>query len=128
MQLAHAILNTNNPVKNKPKTAKQLRLEVEHQAWLRKNGVHPDQLTNSKKHKIKVSVYKTDKNIKTSDKIVDGGRATGIMVNLHKESPEIQRAILEKASNCVPLYNKGGLQYCTPETDITKIGSLSRRG
>ena len=128
MQLAHAMLNTNKSVKNKPKTVKQLKAEAEHQAWLRNNGVHQEQLTNSKKHKIKIPVYTTDKNIKTSDKIVDGGRATGIMVNLHKESPEIQRAILQKASNCVPLYNKGGLQYCTPGTDITKIGSLSRQG
>lgn len=32
---------------------------------------------------------------------------------LQKESPEVQAAILEKASRLVPLYNKGGVMYAT---------------
>jgi hypothetical protein len=50
------------------------------------------------------------------------------MANLHKETPEVQREIMEKASRCLPLYNKGGYQYATPDTDMTMVGSKSRRG
>jgi hypothetical protein len=50
------------------------------------------------------------------------------MANLHKESPEVQQAIMDKASRCLPLYNKGGYQYATPDTDMTMVGSKSRRG
>jgi hypothetical protein len=28
----------------------------------------------------------------------------------------------------MPLFNKGGLQYASPETDMTTVGSKSRRG
>jgi len=103
------------------------RKQAEHQTWLLKNGVHKSQLINAKKAKVAIPSYKTDKSIKTSDVIVDGGRANGIMVNLYKESKATQRAILEKASRCVPLYNKGGLQLALPSEDLTKIGSLSKR-
>ena len=50
------------------------------------------------------------------------------MANLHKESAEVQQAIMDKASRCLPLYNKGGYQYATPDTDMTMTGSKSRRG
>lgn len=32
---------------------------------------------------------------------------------LQKESPEVQEAILRKASRLAPLYNKGGVMYAT---------------
>ena len=50
------------------------------------------------------------------------------MDNLHKETPETQKAILDKASRVMPLFNKGGLQYLTDGEDITQIGTKSRRG
>jgi hypothetical protein len=71
--------------------------------------------------------YKTDE-VKLSNTVVDGGRVHGIMANLHKESAATRAAILEKASRAVPLYNKGGLQLMSKNEDMTRIGSLSRRG
>jgi hypothetical protein len=51
-----------------------------------------------------------------------------IMTRLHKEPEHVRKEILDKASRVMPLYNKGGLQYCTPETDIKTVGTKSRRG
>jgi hypothetical protein len=51
-----------------------------------------------------------------------------LMSNLHKEPEHVRKEILAKASRVMPLFNKGGLQYATPETDMTQVGSKSRRG
>jgi hypothetical protein len=125
MQLLKPHFNDHGNNKRKP-TAKQLQAKAEHEAWLKRNGVHPEQLTKAKQHKIALPSYKTDK-VELSNTIVDGGRANGIMANLHKESAATRAAILEKASRAVPLYNKGGLQLLGKNEDMTKIGSLSRR-
>jgi hypothetical protein len=58
---------------------------------------------------------------------VGNGYKRGIMEKLRDESPEVQKAILDKAARTMPLYNKGGYQYATPETDMTLVGSRSRR-
>ena len=47
---------------------------------------------------------------------------------IHKEPEHVRKEILAKASRCMPLYNKGGLQYASPAEDMTQIGSKSRRG
>lgn len=131
MQLLKPFINDHGSCKTKP-NAKQSKAKAEHEAWLRRNGVHPDQLKHSRLSK---KTFKTEQptkisreEIPLSNKIVDGGRATGIMANLHKESAATRAAILEKASRAVPLYNKGGLQLLSKNEDMTKIGSLSRRG
>ena len=51
----------------------------------------------------------------------------GVMSNLHKENEETRKAILDKASRVMPLYNKGGLQLLSPNDDLTKIGTQSRK-
>lgn len=110
--------------------AKQRRALEEHEAWLKKQGIG--------------TKTKTEKRVASPHEIPDyraGSRSTvplgndigngyknGIMENLHKESPETQKAILDKASRVMPLYNKGGLQYATPGTDLTTVGTKSRRG
>lgn len=110
--------------------AKQRRAQEEHEAWLKKQGIG--------------TKTKTEKRVASPNTIPDyreGARSTvplgnnigngyknGIMENLHKETPEVQKAILDKASRVMPLYNKGGLQYATPGTDLTTVGSKSRRG
>lgn len=58
----------------------------------------------------------------------DSCAAKGIMTRLHKESKATREEILRKASRCMPLYNKGGLQYATDGEDLTQVGSKSRRG
>ena len=42
-------------------------------------------------------------------------------------TPEIQKQIIHWANRVAPLYNKGGLQVITDGTDVTTIGSKSRR-
>jgi hypothetical protein len=51
-----------------------------------------------------------------------------LMTNLHKEPEHVRKEILIKASRCMPLFNKGGLQYATPGEDMTQVGTKSRRG
>lgn len=114
--------------KKKSSNSKKLAAaRTEHENWLKKNGVHPEQIKHAKKQSIGLPTYSVDKGIKTSDTIVDGGRAKGIMINLNSEPEHVRREIKEKASRCVPLYNKGGYMLASKNEDMTKIGSLSRR-
>jgi hypothetical protein len=121
----------NGKGKKSPNTAAAREAKAKHEAWLRKQGLHPEQRELQRafrgQRKIDMPDYKVQPNAPLSNK-VGNGFVRGIMANLHKESPEVQQAILEKASRCVPLYNKGGYQYATPETDMTMVGSKSRRG
>lgn len=124
MHLLGPMYNSNGNTKRKP-SAKQLKAKAEHEAWLRKNGVHPDQLTNAKKHKNKLPTYKTDQ-VQLSNTIEDGGRATGVMANLYKEKPHVRNEIIAKAAGVTQLYNKGGYGVAVP-SDGNMLGSRSRR-
>lgn len=116
---------TTNKTPTSSNSQKHLEAKDKHEAWLRKNGVHPDQLKPQKRGKLKSS-YKTTASV-TSDSIVDGGRVTGVMANLHNEPEHIQKKILEKAKRIEIAYNKGGLVYVTDGMDIKTMGSRSRR-
>ena len=116
-----------------PNTAALREATAKHDAWLKKQGLHPEQRELKKaftgKFKFDIPDYSIEDTVPLSNNLhVDGGRKTGIMANLHKESKEVQQQIMDKASRCVPQYNKGGYAYTTPETDITTLGSKSRRG
>jgi hypothetical protein len=112
-------------------TAKLRKATAEHDKWLRERGLHPEQRDLKKaftgKAKIALPDLKVEENAPLSNK-VGNGFVKGVMANLHKESPEVQKAILDKASRVMPLFNKGGLQYATPGEDMTQVGSKSRRG
>lgn len=130
MQLLHPAFNNLKSTKKKVvSTNKKLQeAKTAHEAWLRSQGIHPDQLKAKKSSKSisnKPSRYLGD-GLKTSDTIVDAGRAKGIMANLHNEPKHVQNAILEKASRCTTLYNKGahGLPVAS---DGNCLGSQSRR-
>jgi phage protein D len=125
MHLLGPMYNTNGSTKTKS-SAKQLKAKAEHEAWLRANGVHPDQLKHKKKHKIALPSYKTD-TAQLSNTIQDGGRANGVMANLYKEKRHVQNEILAKAKGVTQLYNKGGYGVAVP-SDGNMLGSRSRRG
>jgi hypothetical protein len=125
MQLLKPHINNIGSTKSKP-SAKQLQAKAEHEAWLKRNGVHPEQLKHKPKAKTTLPSYKTEK-VQLSNTIVDGGRDRSIMSNLYKESVAVQRKILEKAKRTEIAYNKGGLVYVTDEMDIKTMGSRSRR-
>lgn len=124
MHMMGPAFNTNGKCKRKP-SAKELKAKAEHEAWLRKNGVHPDQLTKAKLHKNELPKYKTEK-VALSNTIVDGGRAKGVMANLYKESAHVRAEIAKKATSVTQLYNKGGYGVAVP-SDGNMLGSRSRR-
>ena len=125
MQLLKPYFTTTRTGGKSKSSARQVQAKAEHDAWLRKNGVHPDQLKPAKRGKLHSS-YVPD-SIMTSNRIVDGGRVTGIMAGLHNEPAHVKRAILDKAKRVEIAYNKGGLVYVTDDMDIKTMGSRSRR-
>ena len=119
--------------KKKKSNSKRLaESEAKHNAWLAKQGLTPNQLKLKKEFVGNVRIN-TRPDLTTSNPYqlsnsVGNGYKKGIMENLHKEAPEVQKEIMLKASRCMPLFNKGGLQYLTPGEDVTQVGSKSRRG
>lgn len=132
MHLLPAYFTTTNTKKKKAKPKKH---DLEHQAWLAKRGLAPQQL----KAKIKLDnkwqeeysqSIKVERKYKSAEMTgsKDSCAKKDIMSRLHKESVQVKKQILDKASRVMPLYNKGGLQYATPETDMKSVGTKSRRG
>lgn len=107
------------------KSKKQIQAKAEHEAWLKRNGVHPEQLTKAKLHKNALPSYKVEK-VQLGNTIVDGGRVRGIMANIHNEPKHVQNEIKAKAASVTPLYNKGGYAVAV-KSDGNCLGSSSRR-
>jgi hypothetical protein len=135
MHLLPAFYTTTNTRKRKPGNNKRQALaRAEHEAWVQS-------MTGGRKADKKVLDFKWKQRY-TNDMMVDrsgyvsagmSGSASSctdrsLMSNLHKEPEHVRKEILAKASRVMPLFNKGGLQYATPETDMTQVGSKSRRG
>lgn len=131
MHLLPAYFTTTSTKKKKTKPSKAA---LEHQAWLAKRGLLPSQV----KSKIKVdnkwqeeysNSIKVERKYKSAEMTgsKDSCAKKDIMSRLHKESVQVKKQILDKASRVMPLYNKGGLQYATPETDMKSVGTKSRR-
>lgn len=62
---------------------------------------------------------------KSLDVVVTGALVSKSMtdpMNLRKESPEVQAAILDKAKRIAPAYNKGAYQYIDGGTDLSDLG------
>ena len=125
MQLMQGHFTTIKTSRSIKPSAKQQQAKAEHEAWLRKNGVHPEQLTKAKLHKNALPSYKTEKT-QLSNTIVEGGRASGIMANLYKEPKHVQNQIIAKAASVTPLYNKGGYAVAV-KSDGNCLGNRSRR-
>ena len=121
-----------NSKNRKSKSAKLAAATAKHEQWLRDRGLHPEQRDLQRAYRgkrvIDIPDYTVDRHPAELSNSVGNGYKSGVMANLHKESPEVQRAILDKASRVMPLFNKGGLQYATPDTDLKMVGSKSRRG
>lgn len=124
MKIIYTNQKSTKPKKSNSK--KLLNAVKEHERFLASIGFNPEKKSKTNPTSYKPTPVKNT-GLPTSDKIVDGGRATGIMANLYKETPEVQRKILEKANRCMPLYNKGGYQVCSENEDMSQVGSRSRR-
>jgi hypothetical protein len=134
MHLEKAFLTTTRyGGKKKRSNSKRLAAATDkHNAWLRERGLHPEQRDLQRAFKGKYQNDLPDYTVGTNSvqlsNSVGNGFKKGIMANLHKESPAVQREILDKASRCMPLYNKGSYQFATPGEDMTQVGTKSRRG
>jgi hypothetical protein len=137
MHLLPPMYNSNGKGKRKL-NKKQLRAKEEHEAWLRSQGLHKEQLSSINSRQRSGSWTKQyAKHLKVESPSYESSGLSGsptscakrgILTNLHKESPEVQKAIMEKANRATPLFNKGGYQYMTDGMDPTTVGSRSRRG
>jgi hypothetical protein len=129
MHMVHAGLNTTNdrPRKKKP-TPQQQKAKAEHEAWLRTQGLHPDQLAAKPQPKSKkLSSWKgpVAPGVPCSNTVVDGGAVRSVFEghwrDQYKDDPlmaEREKIALAKAEelkkNLMPIYNKGPVQVVTP--------------
>lgn len=121
MHLERPMLNTNGNSKKKLSKPQQRALDA-HEAWLKSKGLDRKSIKSRKlKLEDRIPDYKVESNAPLSN-TVGNGFARGMMANLHKETPEVQKQILEKAQRCAPLYSKGGYQYITDDADKTTLG------
>ncbi len=97
----------------------------QHEKWLRKHGVHPDQLKGRKKYSNKPKDFGVAKDYygNLSNTIAPPVLVNSIweQVRLHPESDAVMQAINEKRSRVGPAYNKGGLQLL-PKKEIIYSG------
>lgn len=135
MHLLPAYYTTTRTKKRKASKSKKLsEATAKHEAWVltMTKGKKPDKKVLDFKFKEQYNEYmKVDQTDYVSSGLTGDSSSCikrGVMTNLHKESTDVQKQILDKASRVMPLFNKGGLQYATPETDLTTVGSKSRRG
>jgi len=132
MHLAPVYFTTTGSTKRKPSKSKKLaESTAKHDQWLRDRGLHPEQRNLQRAFKGKHTIALPDLRVETKYELSNGvgnGFKRGIMENLHKEKPEVQKAILEKAQRTTVAYNKGPTMYFSPESDKTGLGSRSRRG
>ena len=134
MHLVGPYLTTTkyNSKSRKSKSAKLAEATAKHEQWLRDRGLHPEQRTLQRafkgRHKNDLPDYTVSRHTAKLSNGIGNGFKKGIMANLHKESPEVQQAILDKAARTTMAYNKGPTMYFSPESDKTNLGSMSRRG
>ena len=134
MHLEKAFLTTTRYSSKKRKSNSKRLAEAtdKHNAWLAQQGLTPNQIQLKKAFvgnvRNNIEPNTTTCNPYQLSNSVGNGFKKGIMENLHKEKPEVQKEIMLKASRCMPLFNKGGLQYATPGEDMTQVGTKSRRG
>lgn len=128
MHMERAYLNNNGSGKGKKSanTAAKRKAIAEHDAWLRTQGLHPDQLSKRKQNfKVAKPVVtpSSRQSVPLSNNLhVTGGFKRSIMNHLDEETPEIKKAILDKASRLAPAYSKGAYQYISPGTELSDIG------
>jgi len=95
----------NSKKSNRKKTAKQLKAEAEHDKFLRKQGVHPEQLAAKKKRQALNSIpdYKANKpDVKLSNKVAGHGPARE--ANTYSGERQLLGIATMHKSNMVPVF------------------------
>lgn len=132
MHLVHPGLSTNNIKTKKKLSAKQLKAKADHEVWLRKNNIHPDQLslrTSKKPNKLVLDLVKDKNTAECTNGFAQGGFKKSIFDTKwqkpYEEDPlmaEREAIALSKAEEIkgrlMPLYNKGPVQLMTAKTSL----------
>jgi len=115
-----------NRRRKKSNSKRAAKSEAKHNEWLAKQGLTTNQIKLKKAFIGNVRhTIQSDDDTRSSPKLsnsVGNGFKKGIMENLHKERPEVQKEILAKAARTAPAYSKGAYQYITPGADLSDIG------
>jgi len=129
MHLEKAFLTTTrySGKKKKSNSKRVAESEAKHNAWLAKQGLTPNQIQLKKAFAGNVRINNrpdltTSNPYQLSNSVVGNGYKKGIMENLHKESPQVQKEIMAKAARTAPAYSKGAYQYITPGADLSDVG------
>ena len=130
MHLEKIFISTTNYSSKGKKLANTASLReatAKHEAWLRKQGLHPEQRALKKavvgNYVHEIPDYRADlRNSLPLSNTVGNGYKTGVMVNLHKESAATQKEIIAKSKRLAPAYSKGAYQYITPGSDVADLG------
>ena len=134
MHLEKAFLTTTRYSSKKKKSNSKRLAEAtdKHNAWLAQHGLTPNQI-QLKKAFVGDVRHNNEPDLRVTNPYqlsngVGNGFKKGIMENLHKESPAVQKEIMAKAARTTMAYNKGPNMYFSPDADTTNIGTQSRRG
>ena len=121
-----------NSKSKRSKSVRAVEAAAKHDDWLRKRGLHPEQRDLQTAYRGKyvnnLPDLSSDRDLPELSNGIGNGYKKGIMANLHKESAEVQKQIMDKAARTTMAYNKGPNMYFSPESDKTNLGSMSRRG
>lgn len=133
MALVHPSLNFIG--KNKKKlNAKQQRALAEHESWLKKQGLHKDQISNKTKIVFKPTPTNNDTNgPQLSNKIVAGGFKKTIWDSQWKRTYEDDPLMAEREDDALrnadvkknyimQTYNKGPVMYAGDNVRMNELG------
>jgi hypothetical protein len=133
MHLLPAYINTNGNTKRK-KTPQQARAEAEHEKWLKKNGVHSEQLADRvkpKSKKLKLNLVQDRGGPSCTNGFAPGGAKRSVFDSewqrryddpaMAERERVALKAAQEKKSRVMPIFNKGGLQYAG-NLKMTELG------
>lgn len=140
MHMVHPGLTTINTGKSKKKPGvKQVKAAAEHDAWLRSQGLHPEQLATRKdarpkKLKLDLKVDRTGP--QCNNGFAPGGAKKSVFDSkwqrTYEDDPVLaarEEEALRKAeslkSKLMPLYNKGPIQL---QTDLRNLKDGNGRG
>ena len=121
-----------NSKQKKSNSARKTVSDAKHNEWLAKQGLTTNQIKMKKAFLGDVR-HNNEPDLRVTNPYqlsngVGNGFKKGIMENLHKESPAVQKEIMAKAARTTMAYNKGPNMYFSPDADTTNIGTQSRRG
>ena len=97
-----------NRKKKKP-NAKQARAQVEHEKWLRKKGVHPEQLEAKKKKNVDISIlsvpdYSTNRTSLPTSNAIPGGSTAQKERQIYSGERRLLGIATMHKSNMVPVF------------------------